>query len=158
MPLEIKLAYYHVDKVRLLFEEYTSMLGIDLGFQKYDDELLNLPADYALPCGRLYIANYDKQLAGCIALRPWDDFCCEMKRLFVRPEFRGKRIGRALAEKIIADAKEMNYQAMVLDTLTSLTDSIALYRKLGFQETLPYRHNPLPNVLFLRLQLTDMNK
>lgn len=151
MLLEIKLAYHDIDKIRLLFGEYTSMLGIDLDFQNYDVELQNLPADYSLPLGRLYIANYDGQLAGCIALRPFDSNHCEMKRLFVRPEFRGKRIGESLAEQIISDAKEMKYQAMLLDTLTSLSTSTALYKKLGFFEIEPYRFNPLPNVLFLRL-------
>lgn len=153
MPIEIKLAYHDIDNVRLLFGEYTAMLGVDLGFQNYDDELHKLPGDYALPHGRLYIANYDDQLAGCIALRPFDNNCCEMKRLFVRPTFRGKRIGKTLAEKVISDAKEMEYQALLLDTLSSLSSSIALYKKLGFYETGPYRFNPLPNVLFLRLGL-----
>ena len=154
MEPEIKLAYQYIDKVKLLFQEYNSMLGIDLSFQNYDDELSTLPGDYALPRGRLYIANYDGLPAGCIALRPFDSSCCEMKRLFVRPEFRGKKIGRALAEKIISDAKEMQYQSMVLDTLTSLTNSIALYKKLGFKETSPYRYNPISNALFLRLDLS----
>ncbi len=153
MPLEIKLAYQDIDKVKLLFGEYTSMLGFDLRFQHYDEELQKLPADYALPRGRLYIANYDNQLAGCIALRPFDNNCCEMKRLFVRPEFRGKRIGKALVEQVISDAKETKYQAMLLDTLTSLAASVALYKRLGFYEIEPYRFNPLPNALFLRLAL-----
>lgn len=153
MPLEMKLAYHDIDKVRLLFQEYTSMLGVDLKFQNYEEEFLHLPGDYALPRGRLYIANDDKQLAGCIALRPFDNASCEMKRLFVRPEFRGKGIGRALAERVISDAKEMRYRDMVLDTMAFLTNSIALYKKLGFQETFPYRYNPLPDALFLRLEL-----
>ena len=153
MPLEINLAYNDLDKIRLLFREYTSMLGVDLRFQNYDNEFQNLPADYALPRGRLYLANYDNQLAGCIALRPFDNHCCEMKRLFVRPEFRGKRIGNALAERVISDAKEMRYQAMLLDTLTSLSASNVLYKKLGFYEIPPYRFNPLPDALFLKLKL-----
>ena len=153
MPLEIKLAYHDIDDIRMLFQEYTCMLGVDLEFQNYNTELLNLPGEYALPDGRLYMAVYDDQLAGCVALRPFDSSCCEMKRLFVRPEFRGKRIGRALVEQIISDAKDMHYQAVLLDTLTSLKDSIALYQKLGFQETSPYRYNPLSNALYLRLDL-----
>lgn len=153
MPVGIKLAYDDIDMIKLLFGEYTSMLGVDLGFQNYDDELQNLPGGYALPHGRLYIAHYDDQLAGCIALRPIDNNCCEMKRLFVRPTFRGQGIGKALAEKVISDAKEMEYQAMLLDTITSLSSSIALYKKLGFYEIEPYRFNPLPNALFLRVQL-----
>ncbi|NLI54924.1 MAG: GNAT family N-acetyltransferase [Clostridiales bacterium] len=153
MPIEIKLAYDDMDQIRLLFQEYTNMLGIDLGFQNYDAEFSSLPGDYALPDGRLYLAVCDGQPAGCIALHPFDRERCEMKRLFVRPEFRGERVGRALAERAIADAKEMRYQAIVLDTMAFLTNSVALYRKLGFQETLPYRYNPLPDALFLRLDL-----
>lgn len=153
MPVEIMLAYHDIEKVRALFGEYTSTLGVDLGFQNYDDELRKLPGDYALPHGRLYIANYDGQLAGCIAFRPFGNDCCEMKRLFVRPTFRGKKIGKALAEKIITDAKGMGYRAMLLDTLASLSSSTALYKTLGFYETEPYRFNPLPSALYLRLDL-----
>lgn len=153
MPLEIRPAYENIDEIRLLLQEYTTFLGIDLGFQHFDDEYLNLPGDYALPGGRLYLADWDGQTAGCIALRPLDGAACEMKRLFVRPEFRGKGIGRSLIEKIVSDAGEMNYSFVVLDTLPFLTDSIALYKKLGFYKIAPYRFNPVPNALFLRLDL-----
>ncbi len=153
MSLKIKPAYADIDQVRLLFGEYTSMLGVDLAFQNYDDELNNLPGDYALPDGRLYIAEYDGCPAGCVALRPFDQHTCEMKRLFVRPEFRGKRIGLALIKTIIADARELNYKAVVLDTLKSLTHSVALYKQLGFHEIEPYCFNPLPNALFFRFEL-----
>lgn len=153
MSLEIRLGYQVIDKVKMLFQEYTNALGIDLDFQNYTDELLNLPGDYALPCGRLYIANYNESLAGLIALRPFDESCCEMKRLYVRPEYRKKGIGRALAERVISDAREMKYNNIVLDTLSSLTNSVSLYRKLGFQEIQPYRYNPVPNAIFFRLEL-----
>ena len=153
MGLVVNLAYDKLDDVRLLLSEYVAMLGIELDFQNYEDELARLPGDYALPQGRLYAAYWDNQLAGCVALKPYGGSTCEMKRLFVRPEFRGKRIGRALAEKIIIDAKEIGYSAMLLDTMGFLADSIALYRKLGFAETAPYRYNPLSDAMFFKLEL-----
>lgn len=153
MSLEIRFAYQDIDKVKQLFQEYSTMLGINLGFQGFDDELLTLPADYALPQGRLFLAFWDGKLAGCIALRPFGNNCCEMKRLFVRPEYRGKKIGRALVERVISEAKAMRYKSMLLDTLLSLSDSIALYKKVGFEATEPYRFNPLSDVLYLRLKL-----
>ncbi|NCC69849.1 MAG: N-acetyltransferase, partial [Clostridia bacterium] len=109
MPLVIKPAYKDIDKVKQLFKEYTDFLGIDLRFQNYDEEFLNLPGEYDLPRGRLYIAEYDGQLAGCIAMHPYGDSACEMKRLYVRPEFRGKGIASALIRKIVSDAEDLQY-------------------------------------------------
>ncbi len=153
MPLEIRLAYQDIDQIRILFQEYTQMLGIDLAFQNFDAEFSNLPGDYALPDGRLYLAEYDGFTAGCIAIHPFDGVCCEIKRLYVRPAFRGKSIGRALVEQVIADAREMHYSGVMLDTMAFLENSVALYRKLGFQETEPYRYNPMPDALYFRLNL-----
>ncbi|MGI6005206.1 MAG: GNAT family N-acetyltransferase [Christensenellales bacterium] len=151
MPLEIVPAYRDIDAIKVLFGEYTAMLGVDLAFQNYDEELANLPGEYAPPGGRLYMARCGGQPAGCVALRRFDETCCEMKRLFVRPEFRGRKIGEALARQVMADAEKMRYRAMLLDTMASLPHSISLYRKLGFKETAPYRYNPMPDVLFFRL-------
>lgn len=153
MPPELKPAYGDLDEVRRLFEEYAAMLGVDLAFQKYAEELRTLPGAYALPRGRLYLAYDGGRPAGCIALRPLEGGNCEMKRLFVRPAFRGRGIGRALAERVIADARELGYNAMLLDTLVSLPAAAALYQTLGFTQTGPYRFNPQPDALFLRLML-----
>ena len=151
--LSIDLAYDRLGEVRLLFGEYVTMLGVELDFQNYEDELARLPGDYALPRGRLYLAGWEGQLAGCVALKPYEGTACELKRLFVRPEFRGKRIGRALMEKVIADARGIGYSMALLDTMGFLADSVALYKKLGFTETLPYRYNPLSDAMFFKLEL-----
>lgn len=157
MPLEIRPAYDELDKVRTLFTEYTAMLGLDLAFQNYKDEFDGLPGSYGMPRGRLYIADYGGELAGCVALRPHGENDCEMKRLFVRPQFRGLQIGKALAEKIIIDARDIGYNYMVLDTIPSLESAIRLYKGLGFYETEPYCFNPVEGALFLRLDLQAQN-
>jgi len=129
------------------------MLGIDLTFQGFDEEIHTLPGKYALPKGRLYIAVCDDDLAGCIALRPLDEKCCEMKRLFVRPQFRGLKIGRLLIDTIIAEAKNMQYEYMVLDSLPSLEKAVSIYKSMGFRETEPYYNNPISGAVYLRLDL-----
>ncbi|MDR1630096.1 MAG: GNAT family N-acetyltransferase [Oscillospiraceae bacterium] len=153
MLLEITPAYEMLASVRTLFLEYAELLNADLSFQQFEEELAALPGAYALPRGRLYAAFSDGQLAGCAALRPFDETCCEMKRLYVREQFRGEQIGKTLAGHLIADAREMGCEAMLLDTLSSLQSGVRLYKKLGFYEIPPYRHNPLPGALFFRLDL-----
>ena len=153
MKVRIKPAYDEIDSVKELFTQYTEMLGVNLDFQNYEQELEHLPGKYALPDGRLYIACADNKAIGCIALRKINDTICEMKRLYVRPEFRGKKIGQLLAEQIISDAAKLKYEYMVLDTFTSLKSAIALYKKLGFYEIEPYYQNPLENVVYMRLEL-----
>lgn len=137
-----------------LILEYSNSLDFDLDFQDFDDELANLPGDYSEPDGQLLIAYESGKPAGCVALRKIGEAICEMKRLYVRPEFRGKGIGKALAKKVIADAREIGYSKMRLDTVSSMTEAIALYRSLGFVEIVKYRVNPLPDALFLELDLT----
>lgn len=154
MANEIRLAYSDIDTIRTLFREYAATLGVDLGFQNFDKELEGLPGEYALPRGRLYLALYAGQPAGCVALRPRGEKSCEMKRLFVKPDYRGLRIGRALAERAITEARAMRYEYIVLDTLAQLERSMVLYDKLGFKETKPYYDNPHPEAQFLRLDLT----
>jgi len=142
-----------INIIRNLFIEYEKVIGCDLCFQDIENELANLPGRYAPPDGRLILAEYDSKLAGCIALKRIGDDICEMKRLYVRSEFRGKKIGRILAEKIVADAREIGYLIMRLDTLKRLPEAVSLYKSMGFIETKPYVHNPLEDVIFMELEL-----
>jgi len=139
---------------RELFKEYAAWLEIDLCFQNFDQELAGLPGDYAPPDGRLLLAQQNNQIAGCIALRKIGDGICEMKRLFVRPAFRGQGLGRSLIESIIREARAIGYTHMRLDTLPpKMNYAIALYRAFGFQEIGPYYKNPVPGAKFMELSL-----
>jgi putative acetyltransferase len=143
-----------VAQARELFQEYAQSLGVNLCFQNFEQELAGLPGHYAPPDGRLLLAEYDGQLAGCVALHKWDNGICEMKRLYLRPSFRGKGLGRAIAEKIITDARSIGYQRMRLDTIEPLMkDAVEMYRKLGFREIAPYRPNPIAGAMYMELQL-----
>ena len=136
-------------EVRALFREYADALGIDLSFQDFDRELASLPGDYVPPRGALLLAEHQGAVAGCVALRPLESGVCEMKRLFVRPAFRGARLGRTLAEGILAEGRRLGYARMRLDTLPSMAEAIAMYERLGFTDIPPYRHNPIPGTRFL---------
>jgi ribosomal protein S18 acetylase RimI-like enzyme len=143
-----------LDEIRALFIEYGTSLNFDLCFQSFDDELRDLPGAYALPLGRLVLAEIDGQSAGCVARKPLAARVCEMKRLYVRPQYRGLGLGTALARHIIGDAKAAGYESMRLDTIAGVMDpAIALYRSLGFREIPPYYANPIPNALYFELEL-----
>ena len=143
-----------IAQARELFIEYAQSLGFSLCFQNFDKELAGLPGDYAPPEGRLLLADYDGQLAGCIALHKLEPGVCEMKRLYLRPPFRGKGMGRVLAERIIAEARQIGYQRMRLDTVDPIMkDAVAMYRKLGFKEITPYRPNPIAGAMYMELEL-----
>lgn len=144
----------HITQARELFLEYAQSLGFSLCFQNFDRELAGLPGDYVPPDGRLLIAEYDDQLAACVALHKLDADICEMKRLYLRPQFRGKGLGRILANRIIADARQIGYRRMRLDTVEPvMKDAVAMYRKLGFKEIPAYRPNPNPGTLYMELLL-----
>ena len=143
-----------IAQVRELFLEYASSLGFSLCFQNFDQELAGLPGDYAPPDGRLMLALYEGELAGCVALHKLDSEICEMKRLYLRPKFRGKGLGPVLAENIIGEARRIGYRRMRLDTVEPvMKDAVAMYRRLGFKEIAPYRPNPMPGTLYMELEL-----
>lgn len=146
-----------MQEVRDIFREYASTLGVDLCFQDFDAELASLPGDYAEPRGSLLLAWVDGELAGCCALRPAEDVdyvnAAEMKRLFVRKAFRGFGLGRLLAESLLEAAVRLGYDCVLLDTLDDMESARALYEDLGFGESPPYYHNPLPGAHYLRVDL-----
>ena len=143
-----------IAQVRDLFLEYAKSLGFSLCFQNFDKELAGLPGDYAPPEGRLLLADFGGEVAGCVALHKFEAGVCEMKRLYQRPQFRGKGLGRVLAEGVIREAQKAGYERMRLDTVEPvMRDAVGLYRKLGFREIAPYRANPMPGTLYMELKL-----
>lgn len=142
-----------VATARALFEEYQESLGISLCFQNFDAELAGLPGAYAPPEGRLLLASARAEPAGCIALRKIEEGTCEMKRLWVRPAFRGTGLGRRLAETLMAEARAIGYRRVRLDTLPSMKAAQALYESLGFTDILPYNDHPIEGTRFMEALL-----
>jgi ribosomal protein S18 acetylase RimI-like enzyme len=146
-PTEIPL-------VRELFVEYAGTLDFDLGFQGFAEELASLPGKYAPPSGCILLAFVENQAAGCVAMRPFEGEKCEMKRLYVRPGFRGQGLGEALVDRFTAEARGRGYRSVLLDTVEPLMSrAIAMYKRLGFREIPPYRPNPVRGAMYLELQL-----
>ena len=146
-----------VPVVRALFEEYAASLDVDLCFQGFEAELASLPGEYAPPRGTLQLARVNGQVAGCGALRPIGDVdyanACEMKRLFVRPAYRGLGLGRLIAQALMDQAMRAGYSVMLLDTLDDMEAARGLYGQLGFEEIPPYYFNPIPGAHYLKAQL-----
>ncbi len=143
----------HYTTARELFEEYAAGLEHDLCFQHFSEELASLPGAYAPPSGRLLLVTSAGAPVGCVALRPQCPTICELKRMYVRPAFRGRGVGRRLAVETIAAARRIGYERMRLDTLDSMSVPRALYRSLGFREVAAYYNNPIPGAVYLELEL-----
>jgi len=138
-----------LDEIRAMLREYAAWLEVDLCFQNFEQELAGLPGDYAPPRGRLLMAEG----AGCVALRAIDAEICEMKRLYLRPVYRGSGLGRRLVQAIIDEARSAGYQRMRLDTMPKMDSAQRLYASFGFREIAAYRYNPEPGARFLELDL-----
>ena len=142
-----------MDIVRALFREYAAWLQVDLCFQGFEQELAALPGAYAAPQGGIWFSEQSGQIAGCVALRPLDQERCEIKRLWVREAYRGRSLGRRLAETALREGRAKGYKRACLDTLGQMTEARQLYKSLGFQEIPAYYDNPLEEVLYLEREL-----
>lgn len=144
----------NIEDARSLFMEYIQSLNEDLCFQSFEDELAGLPGKYSPPDGALLLALSEKEEpGGCVAMRKLEKGICEMKRLYVRPQFRGCGLGRKLAVRIIEEAAALNYETMLLDTLDRLKAAMVMYESIGFVRTEAYYRNPLPGVVYWKLDL-----
>lgn len=143
----------HLPAVHALFREYNDFLGFDLCFQNFESELHDLPGRYALPHGRLYYIEHQNTAAACAGFYRLDTAVCELKRLYVRPQFTGRGMGKALLARALEDARTAGYHSMRLDTLRRLESAGALYRQFGFREIAPYNHSPLDDVYYMEKTL-----
>lgn len=143
-----------IEQVRELFLEYEQALGISLCFQGFDNELASLPGKYAPPSGRLLLGVYAGALAGCVALHALDPKIGEMKRLYLRPAFRGKGLGQAMVDAVVAESRAIGYRRLRLDTIEPLMkDAVSMYRRMGFREIAPYCANPCQGALYMELDI-----
>jgi putative acetyltransferase len=140
-------------QIRKLFMEYAAWLGEDLCFQGFEGELARFPGDYVAPRGALFIAKSNGEAAGCVALRPLDATTGEVKRLYVRPAYRGTGLGVRLAQQVLDTARSAGYERLVLDTLQKMDSAQRLYRRLGFEPIPAYYYNPIPGALYFGLRL-----
>ena len=136
-----------------MFKEYAEYLQIDLDFQNFNEELASLPGDYSSPFGSILLAYFNNNLAGCVALRKYNKKICEIKRLYVKKNYRSLKIGRKLTQEIIDKARIIGYKSIRLDTLPTMKKAINLYLSLGFSEIKPYRHNPIEGARYFELKL-----
>ncbi len=142
-----------IDVIRDLFLEYQTELGIDLCFQGFKDELASLPGVYAPPKGALMLVSEGELPLGCGALRDLGDSVAELKRIYVRPSYRGKGLGRSITYALLEEAKRLDYLEVKLDTLRRLESAVSLYRSLGFFEVAPYNFNPEPDIVYMQRSL-----
>jgi len=141
-----------------LFEEYAMGLGIDLQFQNFQAELEMLPQKYGPPKGELWLVQDGEDFVGCAALWQLDENTCELKRMFVKPAYRGQRLGEKLMDIALATARGMAYHYMKLDSLRRLTAAVNLYRRYGFEEIAPYNFNPEADVVYFEKNLRMQDK
>jgi ribosomal protein S18 acetylase RimI-like enzyme len=139
----------HLEIAKEMFTEYARSLEFSLGFQEFEQELSDISVHYGPPHGCILLAICDRKPAGCVALRRLEEGVCEMKRLYVKPEYRGSGIGKTLSEKIIEEGKYLGYEKIRLDTLSSMKEANSIYRDLGFYDIEPYRYNPYEKAVFL---------
>ncbi|MFX0000370.1 MAG: GNAT family N-acetyltransferase [Candidatus Hodarchaeota archaeon] len=153
--LEIKQAFSEESYklIKEIFIEYANYLAIDLDFQNFDEELKNIQGNYSPPEGCILLAYFEGKIAGCVAVRKLQDDICEMKRLYVRPNYQNKTIGKELSKAIIQKAKEIGYKYMRLDTLPFMKAALKIYASLGFKEIAPYRYNPIEGAKYFELKL-----
>lgn len=156
MDIKIISAIQHLDEIRLLFREYANSLEIDLCFQDFEQELQSLPGKYSEPDGRMYIALLNDKVAGCIALRRFDQNSAELKRLYIRNGFRGLGISKRLIQRVIQDAMDTGYKSILLDTLETMKPAISLYTSFGFEEIESYYDNPIEGAKYFKLDLVKV--
>lgn len=144
-----------IEQIRILFTEYRAELAVEPCFRSFDAEIANLPGSYAAPRGKLLLAKVVGQPVGCIGLRPFPiEGSCEMKRLYVRPPFRGDKIGRELAERIVQEARGCGYRSMRLDSHPpSMAAAVKMYRRMGFVEVSPDPLEPIDGLIYMELSL-----
>lgn len=161
MRVKFVPAFDHAETIRSLFIEYTDMLIAGepsfatylMDIQHFDDEIRHLEIKYGPPEGRLYLVYWEDELAGCVGLKKVDEKSAEIKRLYVKPDFRGHRIGDEMVQRIITDARESGYRHLLLDTLPFLKTAIAMYKRLGFYEIPSYNGSPMENLVYMKYDL-----